>query len=81
MLVAQKDDLKIEVLVLGQNVSISMPGMEDVLILWNNWIKREEQLAESFIRSQFVQNPYTTLVRYFRENGWQIDNTDKIVHE
>jgi hypothetical protein len=81
MLVARKDDLRIEVLVSGQKVLISMPGMEDVLFLWNSWIKREEQLAESVIRSQFVQNPYAILVRYFSANGWHIDNMDKIVHE
>jgi hypothetical protein len=40
MLLAAKDDLKIQVTVLDQKVNIAMPEMEDVIVLWTPWIKQ-----------------------------------------
>lgn len=74
MFIAAKDDLKIEVTVSGQQVKIEIPGMEDVIILWNSWIKQEERLAEIFLRTQYVQNPYPILKDYFLAKGWKIEN-------
>lgn len=73
MLIAIKDDLRIEVTVLGQEVKISMPEMKDVLILWTPWIKQEERLAESYLQSQYIQNPYSALINYFQNKGWEIE--------
>jgi hypothetical protein len=70
MLLAAKDDLKIQVTVLDQKVNIAIPEMEDVIVLWTPWIKQEEKLAELFLKSQYVQNPYPVLKNYFREKGW-----------
>jgi hypothetical protein len=72
MLIAIKDDLRIEVTVLGQEVKIYMPEMEDVLILWAPWIKQEEKLAEGYLNSQYIQNPYSALKNYFENKGWEI---------
>lgn len=72
MLVAVKDDLRIEVSILEQEVRIFMPEMEDVLILWKSWIKQEERLAELYLKSQFIQNPYSALKNYFQNKGWEI---------
>jgi hypothetical protein len=73
MLIAAKDDLKIQVAVLNQKVNIAMPEMEDVIVLWTSWIKQEEELAELFLKSQYVQNPYPILKNYFQEKGWHIE--------
>jgi hypothetical protein len=73
MLVAVKDDLRIQVSVLGQEVKINMPEMEDVLILWTSWIKQEERLAEIYLQSQYIQNPYSALKNYFQNKGWEIE--------
>ena len=73
MLVAVKDDLRIEVTVLGQEVKIYMPEMEDVLVLWASWIKQEERLAEVYLKSQYIQNPYSALKNYFQNKGWEIE--------
>jgi hypothetical protein len=70
MLLAAKDDLKIQVTVLDQKVNIAIPEMEDVIILWTPWIRQEEKLAELFLKSQYVQNPYPVLKNYFPEKGW-----------
>ena len=72
MLTAVKDDLWIEVTVLGHEVKINMPGMEDVLVLWNSWIKQEERLAELYLKSEYIQNPYSALKNYFQNRGWEI---------
>ena len=72
MLIATKDDLRIEVTVLRQEVKISMPEMEDVLILWTSWIKQEQVLAELYLKSQYIQNPYSALKNYFQNKGWEI---------
>jgi hypothetical protein len=72
MLIAIKDDLRIEVTVLGQEVKICMPEMEDVLILWSPWIKHEERQAEVYLKSQYIQNPYSALKNYFENKGWEI---------
>ena len=73
MLVAVKDDLKIQVKVFDQKVNIEMPEMEEVIFLWHPWIKHEERLAETFLQSQLVQNPYPALKDYFEEKGWDIE--------
>ena len=73
MLIAIKDDLRIEVTVLGHEVKISMPEMEDVLILWAPWIKYEERSAELYLKSQYIQNPYSALKNYFQNKGWEIE--------
>jgi hypothetical protein len=73
MLVAVKDDLRIQVSVLGQEVKIYMPEMEDVLVLWTSWIKQEERLAEIYLQSQYIQNPYSALKNYFQNKGWEIE--------
>jgi hypothetical protein len=72
MLVAKKDDLRIEITIREEQVEINMPGMEDVLVLWNQWIKKEERLAEGYLRSQYIQNPYSALENYFQNKGWEI---------
>ena len=77
MLIAVKDDLRIEVTVFGQEVKISMPEMEDVLILWTQWIKQEEKLAEGYLKSQYIQNPYSALKNYFQNKGWEIHNNEQ----
>ena len=74
MLLAAKDDLKIQVTVLDQKVNIAMPEMEDVIVLWTPWIKQEEKLAELFLKSQYVQNPYPVLKNYFHEKGWTTEH-------
>ena len=74
MLIAVKDDLEIKITVFGQQVKIEMPGMEDVIMLWNNWIKQEEHLAETFLKSQYIHNPYSALKDYFKDKGWQVKN-------
>lgn len=79
MLVALKDDLKIEIRVSEHRVFIEMPEMLDVIELWNSWIKYEERQAEIFLQSQYVMNPYAVLKNYFQERGWQITNGDKII--
>jgi hypothetical protein len=74
MLIAAKDDLKIQVTVLDQKVNITMPEMEDVIVLWTAWIKQEEKLAELFLKSQYLRNPYPVLRRYFQEKGWATEH-------
>jgi hypothetical protein len=74
MLIAVKDNLKIEITVFGQEVKIEMPEMNDVIILWSNWIKQEEDLAETFLKSQYIQNPYPALKDYFEDKGWEVKN-------
>jgi hypothetical protein len=73
MIVAVKDDLKIQVTVADKKVNIEMPEMEDVLVLWNKWIQQEERMAESFLRSQYESNPYCALKDYFLGKGWYIE--------
>ena len=74
MLIAVKDDLRIEVTVLGHEVKISILEMEDVLILWKPWIKQEERSAEVYLKSQYIQNPYSALKSYFQNKGWEIQS-------
>jgi hypothetical protein len=76
MIVVVKDDLKMQVTVFDERVSIAMPEMEDVIILWSAWIRQEEKLAEIFLKSQYVQNPYPALKNYFQEKGWEIKQLD-----
>jgi hypothetical protein len=76
MIVAKKDDLEIEVTVMGQKVNIEMPSMQDILFLWEGWIKQEEILAEKFLRSQYNEDPYPVLVNYLENNGWEITETN-----
>jgi len=73
MLIAIKDDLRIEVTVFGQEVKIYMPEMDDVLVLWTPWIKQEERLAAMYLQSQYIQNPYSALKNYFQNKGWEIE--------
>jgi hypothetical protein len=72
MLIAIKDDLRIDITVLGKEVKIYMPEMEEVLILWRPWIKHEERQAEGYLKSQFIQNPYSALKNYFQNKGWEV---------
>ena len=53
--------------------------MTDVIILWMPWIEHEEALAEAYLKSEYIAEPYPVLRDYFREKGWEIDNIDKIV--
>ena len=72
MLVALKDHLKIQVTVSDQEVNIDMPDMEDIIFLWDQWIQHEERLAEMFLKSQYIQNPYVALKEHFKNRGWEI---------
>ena len=72
MLVAIKDDLTIQVTVFDHKVNIAMPGMEDIIWLWNSWIQDEERSAEKYLRSQYIENPYPLLSDYFEKKGWEI---------
>lgn len=72
MIIAKKDDLEIQVAVMGQKVNIEMPTMQDVLFLWESWIRQEEILAEKFLRSQHSGDPYPVLAGYLKDNGWEI---------
>ena len=56
MIVAVKDHLLIEVKVLDEKVNITLPEMVDVIWLWNDWIRQEENLAESFLESHDKEN-------------------------
>lgn len=76
MIVAVKDDLEIEVTVEGQKVNIEMPSMQDILFLWEGWIRQEETSAEKFLKNQYVPNPYPVLVNYFENQGWEIKETN-----
>ena len=75
MIVAVKDDLEIEVTVKGQKVNIEMPSMQDILFLWEGWIKQEERLAERFLKNHGVPNPYPVLVNYLEDHGWEVKET------
>lgn len=76
MIIAVKDHLEIEVTIKGEKVKIDMPSMEDVMVLWDSWIKQEEILAERFLKARPEINPYPVLVSYFQENGWEIKKTN-----
>jgi hypothetical protein len=73
MIVAVKDHLLIEVKVLDEKVNITLPEMVDVIWLWNDWIRQEENLAESFLESHDKENYYPELANYLRNNGWEIE--------
>lgn len=72
MIIAKKDDLEIEVTVVGEKVNIEMPAMQDILFLWEGWIKQEELLAERHLKMQDTTNKYGVLANYLADNGWEI---------
>ena len=73
MIVAKKDELKIKVRVEGRTkVNIEIPEMQDVLFLWESWIKQEEISVEKFLRTSVSTDPYLVLVDYLEANGWEI---------
>lgn len=74
MLLAVKDHLKIQVSVLDKKVNIELHDMDEVLILWESWIRQEERLAEIHLSNQASHNPYPALEDYFTERGWRIEN-------
>ncbi len=73
MIIATKDHLKIEVKVMDEKVNITMPDMEDVIWLWNEWIKQEETLAEKFLLTHEEENYYPELANYLKDKGWEIE--------
>ncbi len=73
MIVAIKDHLKIEVKVMDEKVNITMPDMQDVLWLWQEWIRQEENLADNFLQTHEEENYYPELANYLRDKGWEIE--------
>jgi len=76
MIVAFKDHLKIHLKVKAERVNISMPEMEDVICLWNEWIRREEKLAEIFLKVHEEKDYYHQLGNYLKNKGWEIEEPD-----
>lgn len=75
MIVAIKDDLQIEITLEDKKVKIHMPDMQDILFLWESWIRQEEVLAENFLKNQASKDPYHLLLVYLKANGWDIIKT------
>ena len=72
MIVAVKDDLQIEITLQGGKVNIQLPDMQEVIFLWESWIEQEAVSAENFLETKGLNNPYSLLVGYFQDNGWDI---------
>jgi hypothetical protein len=73
MIVAVKDHLKIHLKVKAEKVNITMPDMTDVIWLWDEWIKQEEKLAESFLEVHEEKDYYHQLANYLTKKGWEIE--------
>lgn len=73
MIVAIKDHLKIHLQVRAEKVNITMPEMDDVIWLWNDWIREEEKLAQNFLEIHQGEDYYNQLAHYLKRTGWEIE--------
>lgn len=73
MIVAVKDHLKIHLHIKAEKVNITMLEMDEVIWLWDGWIRQEEKLAENFLAIHQDKDCYNQLASYLKRKGWEIE--------